>query len=159
MSVMKKLRVSNYLLFAAIVFGIVGMVFINQSSEANPTYALGNIGTVNTLFVLSWILFAGAELVAWFCRKKFHLDIIADAMLVIGAVLTAEALIIEIDTRTTLMGYVWFSNLESGNPSAVAALTYALRSWIFTGVSLLCVCVAAFFGLGRKEEKKPVEAR
>lgn len=158
MSVLKKLRVSNYLLIAAIVFGIVGMVQINLSSQANPTYALGNIGTVNALFVVSWVLFFGSELVAWFFGKKFHLGVVADVMLAVAAVLLARALIIEIDTRTTLMGYVWFSNLESGNPSAVAALTYALRSWIFTGISLVLTCAAAFFGLGRKEEKKPVKA-
>jgi hypothetical protein len=49
-----------------------------------------------------------------------------------------------IQGRTKLMGYVYFSDLESSNPIAISAMNLAIVAWVFYLVALIVNIVIGF---------------
>lgn len=89
-------------------------------------YALPDLGVILALLAGSLLL----QLGLWRMKKS---GIAADAMVFVTALLEAFALSRILAGRANLMGYVWFSDLESGNPIAVTAL------WLAVAAMILCV--------------------
>lgn len=94
-----------------------GAIALTAISSA-MAYPLGNMravlfmGGAAILMDLLWML----------CRKD---GILRDAALLLNVVLTTLCFCRVLTGRADLMGYVWFSDLEKGNPTAVTSLTLA----------------------------------
>jgi fumarate reductase subunit D len=73
-------------------------------------------------------------------RGKVSFDI--GRLLII--ILISIVLSIMIIERAELMGYIYFSDLEKGNPIAVASMNNAVVSWVFYGLVLLISVVGGF---------------
>ena len=81
-------------------------------------YPLGNMGAI--------IFMSGAAILLdllLMLRKKD--GILRDAALLLNVVLTTLCFCRVLTGRADLMGYVWFSDLEKGNSTAVNSLTLA----------------------------------
>ena len=46
--------------------------------------------------------------------------------------------------RVLLMGYVYFSDLESNNPVAVSAMNIAIAAWVCFAVALIAGIIVGF---------------
>lgn len=64
--------------------------------------------------------------------------IVRDAAMLVTVVLTTLCLCRTLSGRADLMGYVWFSDLEKGNPAAVSSMNLAAGSM---ACFLLCAVV------------------
>ena len=107
--------------------------------SSNTAYKLNNINLVITGCVVTAVLDIIAVVV---CNKLpgFCVDIIFFAT----AILTAIALCTMIQGRILLMGYIYFSDLESNNPIAISAMNLAIGSWVQYGLALLSNYVLGF---------------
>jgi hypothetical protein len=76
---------------------------------------------------------------------KIGNQVLCDILQWLAVILISIALSLMISGRSELMGYVWFSNLEKGNPIAVAAMNNAVYSWVCYGLALVCSVVSGFF--------------
>lgn len=70
--------------------------------------------------------------------------VVTDIAVVAAAVLTGVALCTVIQGRILLMGYIYFSDLESSNPVAVAAMNLAIAAWVFYILGLIVNFINAF---------------
>ena len=57
--------------------------------------------------------------------------VVTDIMLFLSVMLTAIAFCTVIQGRILLIGYIYFSDLESSNPIAISAMNLAIVSWVF----------------------------
>ena len=107
--------------------------------SSNTAYKLNNINLVMIGCIVTAVLDVVAIVV---CNKLpgFCVDIIFFAT----AILTAIALCTMIQGRILLMGYIYFSDLESNNPVAVSAMNLAIGSWVLYLVALVCNFVIGF---------------
>ena len=60
--------------------------------------------------------------------------------------------------RATLMGYVWFSDLESGNLNSVNALNYGVASAALYAVAILLTVATGWIEFVTKRGKRTKEA-
>ena len=67
-----------------------------------------------------------------------------DLALLITAILTAVALCTVIQGRILLIGYIYFSDLESSNPIAISAMNLAIVSWVFYLLGLIANFIIGF---------------
>ena len=77
-----------------------------------------------------------------FCEKLP--GVVTDIAMFAAAVLTALAFCTVIQGRILLIGYIYFSDLESSNPVAIAAMNLAIAAWVFFLTGLIVNFVAAF---------------
>lgn len=88
-------------------------------------------GMAYPLSDLNQILFLGGAavvldvLMLTVCKKG---SVLRDALMLGTVVLAALCLCRTLTGRADLMGYVWFSDLEKGNPTAVTSLNFAAGS-------------------------------
>ena len=70
--------------------------------------------------------------------------VVTDIATFAAAVLTALAFCTVIQGRILLIGYIYFSDLESSNPVAIAAMNLAIAAWVFYLAGLIVNFVVAF---------------
>lgn len=96
---------------------IVAALVLTGISSA-MTYPLGDLPIIEVLGGIAVVLD-----VLLLCSRKEGM--LRDAALVISVVLVTLCFCKVLTGRADLMGYVWFSDLEKGNPAAVNSLTLA----------------------------------
>ena len=69
---------------------------------------------------------------------------VADLIFFAGAVLTAIALCTVIQGRILLIGYIYFSDLESSNPVAIAAMNLAIAAFVCYALALAANFIIGF---------------
>mgnify|MGYP007069845696 CR=1 FL=1 len=70
--------------------------------------------------------------------------VIRDVCILVSVILTTASMCLMILGRLNLMGYVWFSDLESGNATAVTALNLSAVAWGIFIVSIVIKIVIGF---------------
>ncbi len=129
-----------YALHAAL---LIAAAIISLTSS-NRAYAVTGINNL----VAAGIGAAVVDVIAIVCFVK-GFEIVTDILTWISIVLSMMLMCGMITGRLKLMGYVWFSDLESGNPVAVGALNLTVVAWICVAVGVTCLCVKGF-----KQEKR-----
>ena len=71
-------------------------------------------------------------------------NVVLDLAFFITAIFTALALCTVIRGRVLLVGYIYFSDLESSNPIAISAMNLAIGAWITYFAALLANFVIGF---------------
>lgn len=144
---MKKFSLRSCFLFASALLTLIGLIFLLIANHG--AYPLVGLGWIITLSILS-IVFALAVPFA----EKFNLHpILVDLGTWLSLLCVAIALAISIYGRAELMGFVWFSNLMSGNKIARTALNLALVGWIFDLLSALLLIVSSALSEKKAEVK------
>ena len=118
------------LMTGAVVFSIV------SSAKA---YAVTAIGTLAACGIMAVIM----DIIAIVMDHK-GIRLVRDILLWIGVALSIYLMCGMIKGRLKLMGYVWFSDLESGNPIAVSALNLTVAAWICVVAGVVCLCIRGF---------------
>lgn len=131
-----------YLSFANLILIFCGMIFSILSSSGS--YKISKSGIIVAFAVISIVL----NLIMLFSKvKEIGNQVLSDILQWMAVILISFALSLMISGRSELMGYVWFSNLEKGNPIAVAAMNNAVYSWVCYGLALICSVVSGFFNI------------
>jgi hypothetical protein len=129
-------KISLLALIQAVVL-LIAMILSVISS--NTAYALDNINTVIGLCILAIILAVAMA----FIGSKLP-GMLVDLVFFVTVVCTAYVFCAMIQGRTKLMGYVYFSDLESSNPIAISAMNLAIVAWVFYFVALVVNIVIGF---------------
>jgi glucan phosphoethanolaminetransferase (alkaline phosphatase superfamily) len=132
-------KFSKISLLAVIQAVMLLVALILSVISSNKAYALNNINTVIALCVLAIILDVAMVLLG----DKLH-GVLADVVFFVTVVCNAYSLCEMIQGRTKLMGYVYFSDLESSNPIAISAMNLAIVAWVFYLVALVVNIVIGF---------------
>ena len=106
--------------------------------SSSMAYALTNLTLVIVFLAVAIVL----DLAVAFLLKRDA--VITDLVLLGTTVLAALALSQIVVGRANLMGYVWFSDLESGNPTSVTALYLAVAAMACSVVAVIVNIVAGF---------------
>lgn len=122
-------------LFHAAVAVTAGVLIAISSSMA---YALPDLMVILTMLGGCACLLAATGLVMKKC------SIVKDAVILGTTVLDALAFSRILAGRANLMGYVWFSDLESGNQVAVTALWLAVAAMALCFAGILINVVSGF---------------
>lgn len=97
---------------------LIAAALVLTAISSAMAYPLGNLLVIEVLGGIAVVLD-----VLLLCVKKDGL--LRDVALVISVVLVTLCFCKVLTGRADLMGYVWFSDLEKGNPVAVNSLTLA----------------------------------
>ena len=127
-----KLRVVN------IAFVIIAIVLTIVSSSL--AYSFANLVFIIALSIAAIVMNVGAL----YCSKDAGRLVIRDVLTWVSVILTAVALCSVIGGRVNLMGYVYFSDLESNNPVAIAAMNTAIAAWVFYILALVMDFIMGF---------------
>lgn len=130
--------VNNGLIVLNLVFVFLALLLSVISST--KAYSLSQINWVIASSVIVIIL----DVIAIVISSKTHKKMINDVLHFITTVLITAALCMMISGRVLLMGYVYFSDLESGNPVAVSALNFAVIAWIIYMFALIINIIIGF---------------
>lgn len=71
-------------------------------------------------------------------------SVLRDGMFLVNSVLIGLALCTVISGRVLLIGYIYFSDLESSNPVAILAMNLAFASCAFYALAIVANCVTGF---------------
>lgn len=133
----KKMRKHQHLILVSVLFVIAALVLSVVSSQT--AYSLSRLNQVIAMcggaIALDLLL-----LVLW---KKLP-GMVRDLALGISTVLIGAALCAVVNGRVLLMGYIYFSDLESSNPIAVLAMNLAIGAWVAYGAALVLQIAAGF---------------
>lgn len=142
---LKRQTVDFYMILANALLVLLGMVFSIISSSGSA-YSISNIyiviGCVIVTVVLDGIIMAFANKVG----NEVLLDILRWGTVIAVGI----AFGVMVYTRAELMGFVWFSDLDAGNPIAISAMDNTVYSWICYGLALVCSTVSSFFSIKNK---------
>ncbi len=133
----KEFKFSTVLYALHLVLTVAAVVLSIVSS--NKAYAITGISTL----VIAGVVAAVLDIVSVFLLTK-GLGIIADVVTWLSVALSMYLMCGMINGRLKLMGYVWFSDLESGNATAVGALNLTVVSWVCVVLGIICLCVKGF---------------
>lgn len=124
------------------------------SSHANDTYAITALDEVMVLTEISAVLILVVLFAGIFLKGEASM-IVLDALRMLAVALICMCFYIVLEQRATLMGYVWFSSLESGNANSVKALNYGVASAALYAFSLILLAIsgAAEFVTCKKYKK------
>ena len=107
--------------------------------SSRTAYALSNLNTL--------LLGAGAavvlDLIAALLGEKMP-EAVRDVVLLLAVFATSLAMCTLIGGRTTLAGYIYFSDLESSNPVAVAAMNLAVGAVCAYLAAIALTVIAGF---------------
>lgn len=141
----KKQSIAFYVLIAAVIFTLIALIiYLNNSKGAyyDDTNAL-----IVTFSIFAMIFIIALAVLPNFVGDKNYLSL----LLVGAAVFLAVAVVTYLQSRTTLMGYLWFSDLEANNPIAVTAMNQTVTSWVFYGLAIAAVIACGFMKLKKTE--------
>ena len=135
---LKKQTAAFYLRFINAVVVLIGVIFSILCSSG--AYKITQLNTVIAGAVIVIIF----DCIIMVLLNKIKNVIYIDLMRWVVILVICGMLSIMISERTTLMGYVYFSNLEANNPVAVASMTGAVISWVFYGIALVISIIDGF---------------
>ena len=133
-----KIEKSSILPITAALLSTAACILGNISSAM--IYSVSNIGMITLCFIGAVILCISGALPAVSSKSQ----ILKDALIYGGVILTSVAFTQLLIGRLNLMGYVWFSDLESNNPVAVSAMNLAVAAICAFLGALVCTIVAGF---------------
>ncbi|MCD8307362.1 MAG: hypothetical protein LUD51_03930 [Clostridia bacterium] len=141
---------STIAILAAFLFTLLSLIFCCLSSSFGSAeggvYGVDLIGMIVTFCVLSMIFEAAAFMMD--CVEdltgKLYM-ILADVLRFASAALLIACFSVMIFSRGDLMGYIWFSDLEANNASAVSALSMSVVAWVFLVLSV-AACATSIYG-------------
>lgn len=145
-----RISCSTIAILAAFLFTILGLIFCCLSSSFgaadNGAYGVDLIGMIITFCVLAMIFEAAAfmmDCVDTISGKLYM--ILADVLRFAAAALLIACFSVMVFARGELMGYIWFSDLEANNASAVSALSMSVVAWVFLVLSV-AGCATSIYG-------------
>lgn len=119
------------LLVAAVILSI---------SSSNQAYAVNTINILATAGIAAAVVDIAA--IVLFIKKAPI--ILTDILTWVSIILSMYLMCGMIKGRLKLMGYVWFSDLESGNAIAVGALNLTVIAWVCIVIGVACLCIKGF---------------
>ena len=122
------------LIQAALMIAAVALISVSSAMA----YALDNLVVV--ILCLSGV--AAINLALGFAFRRQN--VATDLLMLATTALSTIALCLMLIGRANLMGYVWFSDLESGNPVSVASLYLACSAMGFCLLGILLNVVIGF---------------
>lgn len=127
-----------YLNLVNLILVLCGLTFSILSSTGS--YKISKINIVIYCVMIAVVL----NLVLLAMDNKIRGKVSFDIGRLLIIILISIVLSIMIIERAELMGYIYFSDLEKGNPIAVASMNNAVVSWVFYGLVLLISVVGGF---------------
>jgi hypothetical protein len=134
----KKQTRAFYFAMGAFVLATIGMFIYYVNATGNYYNDLNQ--SVMRNCIISLVLMAGFVAVLNVKAPR----IVGDIVLMGTVVFLGMAITVSIGTRVESMGWILFSDLESGNPIAQAALRQFFLSWAFLLIALAAVVAAGF---------------
>ena len=133
-----KIEKSSILPITAALLSTAACILGNISSAM--IYSVSNIGMITLCFIGAVILCISGALPAVSSKSQ----ILKDALIYGGVILTSVAFTQLLIGRLNLMGYVWFSDLEKNNPVAVTGLNLTVISAVLSFAAVIALSVAGF---------------
>lgn len=147
-NLLKKVSLPSYLSCASVLTSLLALLFVLIASSG--AYPIAHMAIVIVLSVLAIV----TSLFAIFADIKELPTLFHDLATWVAILALSLALAITISGRSELMGFVWFSDLMSGNAVAKSALNLALVGWIFYLLSLVLLIVSSGFASRKETEAK-----
>lgn len=144
----RRISLSSYLSLASLLTSCLAVIFVCLASLGS--YPIAHLPLV-IVFSLLAIL---ASFFPAFAEAKGFSSLFRDLATWISIIALSLSLAITIYGRSELMGFVWFSNLMSGNAVARNALNLALVGWIFYLLSLVLLILSSGFSSRKEKEAK-----
>ena len=139
-NVIKRNQYLSLLLLLPIASAFIGECLAILSSYSNSSYAIEPLQQVMVLSEIAAALLIVMFIAGFYCTGRPAMYVL-DALRIAAVVLLCVCLYLVLSQRATLMGYVWFSDLESGNIQSVKALNFGVASAAVYAVSIL-LCAA-----------------
>lgn len=137
----KRNNLATLVILLAIVAGIAAEFLALLSSRANSTYAITALYDVMIMTEVAVAVLIIIYALSFFARGNIAM-IVFDVLRLAAVALLCVCLFIVLDERATLMGYVWFSDLESGNANSVNALNYGVASAACYAFTIIVLAVS-----------------
>ncbi len=118
------IAVNLVLVLIGVILSYISSARAYSLSQINLILAAGGIVVLLDLAVLVF-------------KGRLVGTVLTDGIHFITTLLTTAALSMMISGRVLLMGYVYFSDLEKGNPMAVSAMNIAVISWVIYLIALV----------------------
>ncbi len=137
----KKNQIVPLFILSAIILAVAAEVLALMSDHTS-SYTIENLITLMTLTEIAIFILIAVYILSFYLKGRINL-ILIDAARFAAVVLLCISLYYVLSDRATLMGYVWFSDLASGNADAVLALNYGVISaalYIATIIVLAVSC-------------------
>ena len=106
------------------------------SSYANKSYLINGLDSVMAMSEIAIVFLILMSVLSVYLKGTASM-IVMDFLRLIAVAMMCACLYIVLEQRATLMGYVWFSDLESGNANSVNALNYGVAAAALYAVSVL----------------------
>ena len=135
---LKNQTAAFYLRFINAVLVLIGVVFSILCSSG--AYKITQLNTVIAGAVIVIILDCIVMVLLGKIKNKIYIDLMRWVVILVICGMLGLMII----NRITLMGYVYFSNLEANNPVAVEAMNRAVISWVFYGIALVVSIIDGF---------------
>ncbi len=126
----------SLLMLLPIAAGIIAEYMAILSSYANSSYAIESLQSVMVMTEIAVGFLIAMFFLSIYLKGRIFMYVF-DAVRIAAVVLFSLCLYRVLDERATLMGYVWFSDLESGNANSVSALNYGVISAVMYAVTIL----------------------
>ncbi len=153
-----RLGTGAYISLLGAIVGLVAMVFAILSSNCNG-YAINEIGMIIAFSIIAILL---VFVSIFFSKKHGNSFWLVYLPLLISAILFGICFIVVLNARSYLIGTLWATQLDAGNPDAVAAMNTGAPSFIMFVISMLITTVGSFFSFVSKKnikvEKTTVES-
>jgi len=121
-----------------IAFVVIAIILTIVSSSLAYSFA-------NLVFIIAISLVAIiSSAAAFYFTNDRSKKLFVDGLVWISVIFTAVALCSVIGGRVNLMGYVYFSDLESNNPVAIAAMNTAIAAWVCYILALIMDFIIGF---------------
>ncbi len=148
-------ELGNLFLLIAIVAVIFAEIAAIMSSRANASYAIGNLTLIMQMSEASAVILVLIYLISPYMRGRLGMIIVDIGRLATVIMMTIN-FVYMMQARTTLIGYVWISGLESGN-GVEEALNYGVISAGLYMVSIIFLAITCGFEfvVARKIKRTP----
>lgn len=103
-------------------------------------YALSDLNTVILSAAAAIVLILAAVVL----NGKFKSSVVGDILLFGSLLLAVYAFSRVLMGRLNLMGYIWFSDLEKGNPAAIRALNLSVGAWVCYLLAAVLLIILGF---------------
>lgn len=150
----KKLGVGYYISLVALVLILVSM-FLSIASSSNLGFSIDELPLIVTFSVISILCI----LLTGFLATKMNNSFVCYLPLLVAAVLSGICFIYVLDSRTYLMGTLWFTKLDQSNQYAVSAMNTGAPAFVMYFVSMIVLAVASFFNLYKTEKADTEEVK
>lgn len=150
----KKLGVGYYISLVALVLILVSM-FLSIASSSNLGFSIDELPLIVTFSVISVLCI----LLTGFLATKMNNSFVCYLPLLVAAVLSGICFIYVLDSRTYLMGTLWFTKLDQSNRYAVSAMNTGAPAFVMYFVSMIVLAVASFFNLYKTEKADTEEVK